>query len=79
MKIKQKKNKCASSGKNSLVTDVDTETKTDADHIQVASEATIARAVAEIDMATSEASLLEKKRRRHFLKKVKSKSTSLSS
>ena len=41
-----------SSGNDTLVTDVDPETKTDAEHIQVASEATNALAVAEINMAT---------------------------
>ncbi len=49
-----------SSGKDTLVTDVDPEAQTDADHIQVVSEATIALAVAEIDMATLKASLLGK-------------------
>ena len=50
----------ASSGKDSLVTDVDPEPNTDADHIQVVSEATTALTVAEFDMATLKASLLGK-------------------
>ena len=49
-----------SSGKDTLVTDVDPETKTDAEHIQVVDEATNALAVAEINMATLKASLREK-------------------
>jgi hypothetical protein len=50
----------SSSGKDTLVTDVDPETKTDAEHIQVVDEAKNALAVAEINMATLKASLLEK-------------------
>jgi len=50
----------SSSGKDTLVTDVDPEAQTDGDHIQVVSEANIALAVAEIDMATLKARLLEK-------------------
>ena len=41
-----------SSGKDSHLTDVSQEVETEADHIQVAHETTMALAVAEIDMAT---------------------------